>query len=53
MLAAYYDCSCDSHMIFDNLAIAKADSYVRWFEGCCDFHDRRRPMSDFHTEIPE
>jgi hypothetical protein len=27
MLAAYYDSSCDSHCIFDNLQIAKATSY--------------------------
>ena len=27
MLAAYYDCSCDSHELFDGLDIAKDDSY--------------------------
>ena len=27
MLAAYYDCSCDSHSIFDNKMIAESDSY--------------------------
>ena len=27
MLTAYYDCSCDSHRLFDDKEIAKADSY--------------------------
>ena len=27
MLYAYYDCSCDSHSLFDDLAIAKDSSY--------------------------
>lgn len=27
MLSAYYDCSCDSHELFDDLAIAKMPSY--------------------------
>ena len=29
MLAAYYDCSCDSHDIFDTLEIAKHPSYEK------------------------
>ena len=28
MLCAYYDCSCDSHEIFDNRDIAKTDGYL-------------------------
>ena len=27
MLAAYYDCSCDSHDLFDNKIIAKSENY--------------------------
>ncbi|MBQ9438570.1 MAG: AAA family ATPase [Lachnospiraceae bacterium] len=27
MLTAYYDCSCDSHSLFENKAISTADSY--------------------------
>ena len=29
MLYAYYDCSCDSHSLFDDLAIAKDASYEK------------------------
>ena len=29
MLAAYYDCSCDSHELFDGLEIAKDESYEK------------------------
>ena len=29
MLAAYYDCSCDSHALFDNRKIAKSPDYER------------------------
>ena len=28
MLYAYYDCSCDSHSLFDDLAIAKDSTYL-------------------------
>ena len=27
MLCAYYDCSCDSHMLFDDKSIAETDTY--------------------------
>ncbi len=30
MLNAYYDCSCDSHELFNNLEISKADSYEEY-----------------------
>ena len=29
MLTAYYDCSCDSHRLFDNKKIAESESYER------------------------
>ncbi len=29
MLTAYYDCSCDSHSLFDNRNIAEADNYEK------------------------
>ena len=29
MLCAYYDCSCDSHELFDNRDIAKTDGYLK------------------------
>ena len=29
MLAAYYDCSCDSHSLFDDKKIAACDSYQK------------------------
>ena len=28
MLTAYYDCSCDSHSLFDNKLISKSESYL-------------------------
>ena len=30
MLCAYYDCSCDSHELFDNRDIAKTDEYLKY-----------------------
>jgi hypothetical protein len=27
MLTAYYDCSCDSHLLFDGLKIAESENY--------------------------
>ena len=33
MLAAYYDCSCDSHGLFDDKIIAQSQSYEKYLNG--------------------
>ena len=38
MLYAYYDCSCDSHSLFDDLAIAKDASYEKHLNNYYTIH---------------
>ena len=62
MLCAYYDCSCDSHVLFDGLQIAKTDTYHEHMNHynvvCFDVTSfisvarrSRKPMSDVPNMI--
>ena len=62
MLCAYYDCSCDSHALFDNKEIAKTEGYLKHLNqyyvinlditGFISEAKRRQiPLSDVPNEI--
>lgn len=36
MLCAYYDCSCDSHVLFDDKEIARIQGYLTHLNLSCD-----------------
>ena len=62
MLTAYYDCSCDSHHLFDNRKIAKSESYEEYLNKynviCLDISGfisiakrEKLPLSDIPSRI--